>query len=410
MTTRSYRYVILGGGLAAGYAAQAFVEEGVRPHELCILSAEDTIPYERPPLSKDFLAGHETLDDILINPADFYAEHDIDIFLNTRVHEVDFDEQKLHTDDDVFEYKKLMIATGATPRHFDLPGSERHGLFYLRRVGDSQRIREAAASAERAVVIGGGFIGMEVAAVLREHGLKTTMVFPEDRLGKKLFTPPMSAFFEDYYRDKGVDIVKNAGVRRFLGDGHVRGVELENGRMLAADLGVAGIGIRPNTELFEDSALDVKDGVLVNRYLQTNIPGVYAVGDVARYHDHIFDKSRRMEHWDNAYSQGQHAAQVMMGDHAPFIHVPYFFSDFFDLSYEFWGDLEGADQVIYRGDIPGGVFSTWWIKEGCLNAALVMAGRPDEEGDLAAEWIETREPVDVAALANDRQSVEAAVA
>lgn len=386
----AYRYLILGGGLAAGYAAQIFAAEGVQTGELAILSAEPTLPYERPPLSKAFLAGKKPAEKLLINPPAFYQEHGIDVWLETVVGRVDLEQRRVEAGSDTFAYEKLMIATGSRPRHLTIPGADLEGVHYLRQLNDAQQIREAAAKAGRAVVIGGGFIGMEVASVLRQLGLDTTLVVRDKRVWQNFFTPPMSAFFEDYYRQKGVQVITGAEVVSLAGDGRVSGVKLQSGDEIPADLVVAGVGAVPNIELFKDSGLTIEDnGILVNSYLETNLPAVYAVGDVARYEDSLYNGvRRRVEHWDNAKTQGQCAAQAMMGKHEEFFHAPYFFSDIFDLSYEFWGDTTGANDIIYRGEVAEGKFSTWWLQDGRLRAVFVM-NRPAEERDLAAQWIET---------------------
>jgi NADPH-dependent 2,4-dienoyl-CoA reductase/sulfur reductase-like enzyme len=184
---------------------------------------------------------------------------------------------------------------------------------------------------------------------------------------------------------------------------------LSDGRRLPADLVVAGIGVLPATDAFEGSGLALDDGVLVDEYLETNEADVYAAGDVARYRDVLFETRRRAEHWDNAVEQGRHAARALLGVRAPFIHVPYFFSDVFDRSYEFWGDAAGADNVVYRGDVPGGRFSAWWLREGRLVAAFVM-DRPDAERELAAAWIADRRSVSAAVLGESSTPLQPVVA
>ena len=384
----SYRYVILGGGLSAGYAAQAFAEKGINAGELLILSAEETLPYERPPLSKSYLAGEETTQDILINDPEFYDENGIEVKLATPVTHVDLDKKRLYVDGDHITYDKLLIATGARPRTFSLPGSGLDNIFYLRQVGDARQIRQAAEEASKAVVIGGSFIAMETASVLQSQGVETTMIFPEERVWSAFFTPTMSAFFEEYYRDQGVTILPRRKVESFVGDGSVSRVITTKGDSLTADMVVAGIGVQPNSDLFKDSALQInQDYIMVNRYLETNLPDVLAVGDVTCYRDIVYKRPLHLEHWDNAMNQGQHAANVMMGDYQPYERVPYFFSDVFDLSYEFWGDINGAAETVHRGDIEEGSFSVWWLDEdGRLLAAFVM-NRPEEERQMVPKWI-----------------------
>lgn len=397
----TYKYVILGGGLTAGYAAREFVEKGISRGELCILSAEDTLPYERPPLSKDFLAGEEREEDLLINDPEFYEENGIAVKLNTPVKRVALEDKRLYANGETIGYEKLLIATGAKPRRLNIAGSDLENIFYLRRIEDARHIREKAKSAKQAVVIGGSFIAMESAAVLQSSGVATTMVFPEARVWRAFFTEPMSTYFEEYYRNKGVTLLPETEVESFLGNEQVTHVVTTSGQPIRAGLVVAGTGVELNTELFENSGLDVtSDGIKVNRFLETSYPDVLAAGDVAKYKDVVYERPLHIEHWDNAVAQGKHAARVMLGEYQPFEHVPYFFSDVFDLSYEFWGDIDGAAETVYRGDVQSGSFSVWWLaQDGRLLAAFVM-DRPDEERDAAATWIKSAKKVEADWLQN----------
>lgn len=394
------KHLILGGGMVAGYAAKELVERGLKAGELTIMSSDSAPPYERPPLSKGFLAGKDTADGILINPANWYREHGITVKLQTVVDKVDVKSRSLRTSSgEEYGFEDLLIATGAQPRHLDGPGSQLPGVFYLRSMSDSESIRSKASSAKRAVVIGGGFIGMEAASVLAQQNIETILVIREDRVWSRVFSPEISAFFEDYYSARGVRIVKQAGVVALNGTGSVRSATLSNGQEIACDLVVAGIGVTPTTAPLEDSGLKVDNGIVVNEFLETNVAGIYAAGDVANYPDAIFGKRRRVEHWDNAVSQGQHWAHVVTGDRQPFVHVPYFFSDVFDLSYELWGDSAGASEVVIRGDAHTRSFSAWWLKGSRVMAAFVM-NRPDEERQLAPEWIKSRHEIAAKRLAD----------
>lgn len=387
----TYKYVILGGGLTAGYAAQEFLGHGLQTNELCIVSAEKTLPYERPPLSKGFLAGNKTKEDILINEPSFYEEHGIEVKLNSPVTRVDLANKRLYTENESIVYEKLLIATGARPRTFDLPGADLDNIFYLRQIGDARLIRQQAQQAEKAVVIGGSFIGMETASVLQSGGLDTTLLFPEERVWQSFFTPEMSAFFADYYQKQGVTIMPKTGVASFAGNGRLTHVTTPSGQQIPADMVVAGIGVIPNSNPFTDSPLQMKNGyILVNRFLETNMPDVFAAGDITQYRDLIYEQTTtHVEHWDNAVAQGRHAACAMLGLSQPFVHVPYFFSDVFDLSYEFWGDTSGAVETVTRGDMANGRFSVWWLGEnGRLLAAFIM-DCPEEERQAAPEWIKS---------------------
>lgn len=406
---KSYPYVILGGGVVAGYAARTFAENGVHSAALGIISAEPHLPYERPLLSKGFAPECQLLPELLINSPAFYAEHGIDVHLSTAVDKVDFVQKQLYCQGEVIGYDKLLIATGARPRHLAVPGAEVAGIYNLRHVKDAQSIYTAASKAERAVVIGGGFLGMEVSASLQRMGLATTLLFPEPHLCERLFTTRMATFFEAYYRQCGITVLRQENVVGFASDaGHVTHVSLASRKDLAADLVVAGIGILPNIELFADTGLWVDNGIVINRYLETNLPNIYAAGDVACYRDLLYNRLRRVDHWENAVTQGRLAAQNMMGQRAAYVHVPYLFSRFFDLAYEFWGDTTDAERIIYRGDVDSGSFSVWWLSSaGRLLAAFVMA-RPEEERQLAQAWLQHDIQIDAERLRNVQQPLAAA--
>jgi NADPH-dependent 2,4-dienoyl-CoA reductase/sulfur reductase-like enzyme len=401
--------VILGGGMVAGYAAKQLVELGLPTGELAILSADNAVPYERPPLSKGFLAGKDSEDAIKINPEDFYKKQGIEVRLQCEVAAVDVKRKCLMlTGDDELGFQKLIIATGARPRTLNIPGSTLQNLFYLRSLNDSKTIRTAAEKVKHAVVIGGAFIGMEVAAVLAQKGIEVTMVLNDDRVFKKLFSAEMSRFFESYYAARGVRLIKSMSVTEFRGDGAVNSAVLGDGQNIRCELVVAGIGVRPATEVVTNSGLDIENGILVNEYLQTSHPDIFAAGDVANYQDVLFRKRRRVEHWDNAVSQGQYCARSLMGDKTPFRHVPYFFSDVFDLSYEYWGDSADADQVVHRGDVSSNSFSAWWLRQQQVVAAFTM-NRPDEERETAPKWIEAGQKVSASKLRDASQPIIASV-
>ena len=392
------RFVILGGGMVAGYSAKQLVEMGVKPGELTILSADTSIPYERPPLSKGFLAGKETEEAIRINPEDFYRKHGIDVKLGCVVSTVDPQHKRLTLKSGgEFGFNKLIIATGARPRTLEIPGAKLRNLHYLRSLDDSKAIQRSAENVKHAVVIGGGFIGMEVAAVLSQKGIEVTMILSDDRIWKRLFSPQISSFFEAYYTARGIRFAKNATVAELRGTETVSSVLLADGQPIACDMVVAGIGVLPVTEMLANSGVDIGDGVMVNEYLETSRPDVFAAGDVANYQDVLFGKRKRVEHWDNAVSQGQYCARALMGERTPFRHVPYFFSDVFDLSYEYWGDSSGADQIVHRGDLASKSFSVWWLRQKRLVAAFTM-NRPDDERNLAPQWIEAKQTLSASKL------------
>ena len=399
---QSFPIVILGGGVAAGYAAKEFVAQSGQSGGLAIVTAENALPYERPPLSKEFLAGKQGADDIQISDAAFYRKHGIAVFRNFPVGKVDFRRRRLHSiSGKIIGFDQLLIALGSSVRRLSVPGADRCEVFYLRQMKDSQAIREQIKRGRRAVVVGAGFIGMEVASVLASHGVRTTMIFPDDRVWKRLFTPPISTFFERQFGGHGITFMKNEKVAALTCTNRECQVVLESGKQVPTDFVVAGIGVTPSIELFRQAPLDTADGIEVNKFLETNVPGVWAAGDIANYPDQIFHRRMRVEHWDTAVEQGRVAMRNMMGKLQPFIHVPYFFSDAFDLSYEFWGDARGCDQVVYQGNLYEKKFSVWWLKEQALCASFIM-NRPEEERSVAPRWILRHARLDSQALQGTR--------
>jgi NADPH-dependent 2,4-dienoyl-CoA reductase/sulfur reductase-like enzyme len=401
--------MILGGGMVAGYAAKEMVGRGLKAGELVIVSSDTTVPYERPPLSKGFLSGKDDEQSILINGPDWYREHGIAVRLNTTIKEIDPAKRRLRSNSgEDFECEHLLLATGARARKLDYPGSDLSGVLYLRSLKDSETIRSRSVGAKQAVIIGGGFIGMEVASVLAQKNIESTLVIREDRVWSKVFTPAMSAFFEKYYTARGARIVKQAQVAALEGKDRVQAVVLGDQKKISCDFVVVGVGAVPVTDLVEKTAVAVDNGIVVNGYLEASQGGIYAAGDVANYPDVIFGRRRRVEHWDNAVSQGQHWARVVCGERQPFRHVPYFFSDVFDLSYELWGDSTGATETVVRGDPDSSSFSVWWLKDKRVIAAFVM-NRPDEERETAPKWIESSQIISSQRLSDKNRSVKEAV-
>lgn len=402
----SFPNVILGGGVAAGYAARAYADRDGEPGELCIVTAEERAPYDRPPLSKDVLMGEMDPDEAAIEDEEFYAASGIELRTGTRIIDVDLGTGTLKTaDGTTIGYRSLLIATGGRVRRLEVPGDDLGNVFYLRTVGDADRILGAAGDVEHAVVVGGGFIGSEVAASLTDFGLDVTLVYREDHLLEdRPLTAPMSEFYEDVYRDEGVELRPGESVARFEGQARVSRVVLESGDTLEADLVVVGVGVVPETRLFEGTAIEVDDGILVDERLRTGVDGVRAAGDVARWPDPIFDRRRRVEHWDCARAQGEHWAKAITGEDDPFDYLVYYFSDAFDLSWEYWGDNQDADHVVYRGSIHDGSFSAWWLDEERVVAAFVM-DRPNDERDAAQRLIRSREAVDPARLEDEQASL-----
>ncbi|MGH8623994.1 MAG: NAD(P)/FAD-dependent oxidoreductase, partial [Gammaproteobacteria bacterium] len=260
-------------------------------------------------------------------------------------------QRKLVTTDraGAFRYSKLLIATGARVRRLSVPGAQLAGVHYLRTVTDAELLRKAMTTSKQAVVVASSFIAMELAAACITRGIQTTLIAKHKLLYDRLESPEVSAFFCDYYRARGIEIVFGETVSAFTGEQQVTAVTTQSGRVFACDLAVIGAGAEPEIGFLRDSGLQLEDGIVVNQYLETDLPGIYAAGDIAKFFDPVFRRNRRIEHWDNALKQGRIVARNMLGCHESYRAVSYFFSDVLDLSFNFIGDVDGTTRRIVRG-------------------------------------------------------------
>ncbi len=393
---KHFKHLILGGGVAAGYAAQAFTEhDSFNGEDLAIISADVALPYDRPPLSKSFLADEASLGDIRINDPNFYHEHKIQVFLKAPVDRIHTTAKTLRTiHGDAYGFDNLLIATGSRAKRLNIPGADLPQVHYLRKLEDSAQIRQQLEGVEEVVIVGGGYIGLETAAICTEADKHVTMVFPEGRVMEhRFFTPRLSRFFEDALKAEGVNFIHDDKPVRFEEHEGSLLVTLDSGKPLRAGLVIIGVGAIPNDELAQNSELQVDDGILTSEYLETNVPGIYAAGDVANFYDVHYQKRRRTEHWQNAVDQGQYAARRMLGnEQEPFQALPYFFSDVLAYSYEVWGEISEGDTVVEAGNYEAGSVGLWWLRDHHVVAALLM-DRPDEEREQAQQWIRERKVV-----------------
>jgi NADPH-dependent 2,4-dienoyl-CoA reductase/sulfur reductase-like enzyme/predicted acylesterase/phospholipase RssA len=376
--TRKVDFLLVGGGLASATAAETLRLEGA-DGTIAILSAEAYPPYQRPPLSTQFLLGTQTEDRLPIFDDSFYREHSIDVILSTRAAHLDGNHQVVQTDRaGEVRFRKLLIATGAAPMRFQIPGSTLPGIHYLRTLTDALNIRRSAESATRAVVVGGSFLAIELAASLGARGIHVTLVAMEKILLDKLKSQSISDFFNRYYREHGVEIVLGDQVIGFVGEAKIEGVRTRSGKTLPCDLALVAIGVAPEVEFLQGSGIEVDDGIVVDRYLRTNLPDIFAAGDVANFFDPVFNIRRRIEHWDNAVKQGRLAAKNMLGQRVPYDEVSYFFCDVFDITFDFFGYPEISDEQIARGSLDDRTFALFYLK-GEVPRALFSLGRPAQE-------------------------------
>ncbi len=365
---RVSRIVVVGGGQAGGQAVDSLRREGF-DGEIFLVTAENQPPYQRPPLSKDYLAGRSGLDRVLLRPEAFYAESSIELVTGSPVVSIDPGAHRVELKTGrTLDYDRLLLATGSRVRRLDgMPGSDLEGVLYLRTIEDSDRIRSAMEGAERVVVVGGGYIGLEVASVAVEAGLAVTVVETLPRLLSRVATSELAAFYADLHRGRGVDLRLGAAVAGFRGDGGaVRAVTLADGSEIPADLVVVGIGIEPVTDLARAAGIDCDNGIAVDSGCRTSAPDVFAAGDCTSHPNAFFGRRVRLESVPNAMEQGRVAAATMLGEDRSYESEPWFWSDQHGVRLQMAGLSEGADRTVVRGEYGGESFIAFHLRDGVL--------------------------------------------
>lgn len=362
------RVVIAGGGHAAGQAAVTLRQKKF-DGEIVMVGEEPFYPYQRPPLSKKFLAGELPAERLHLKADSFYAGAKIDVRLETRVEAIDRENRfAVLSSGSRLHYDRLILATGANVRRLPLPGAELAGVHYLRNIQDVNGIRRELAPGRRMVVIGAGYIGLEVAAVARTLGLDVTVVEMESRVMSRVVSSPVSHFYEKEHRSHGVKLKLSTGVSGLSGTSRVTAVTLCNADPVPADLVLIGIGIEPNVSLAVQAGLDVNNGIVVDDHCRTGDPHIYAIGDCTSHPNDIFGRNVRLESVHNALEQAKTAAQNICGEDARYCDVPWFWSDQYDIKLQIAGLSQGHDQVVLRGDPDSRSFSCVYLKDGIVIA------------------------------------------
>jgi NADPH-dependent 2,4-dienoyl-CoA reductase/sulfur reductase-like enzyme len=385
---KSFELIVAGGGLTAARAIKSYRNAGGEGR-IALLTEEATLPYHRPALSKRYLRG-ESSDTPHVEDKAFYRDHDVEVLLETAVTGLDLRARAV-TAGETLHYGKLLLATGARPRHLSVPGVELEGVFSLRTVGDSAAIRLAAQTAARAVVIGGGFIGMEVAASLRQLGLQVTLVHMGSGLFDQLGSSELSEQLASLYSDQGVDVLLEEEVAAFGGDDRLAYVEAKTGLCVEADLAVVGVGVVPNVDFLADSGVVCDNGVVVNRRFEANVPGVYAAGDVANFYDPLYERRRRIEHWSNANYQGTEVGRILAGEGGGYDTVSSFFTEIFGISLKVFGDVSRFDAYASEGSLAERDFVAFYGQSRRLTAALTV-GQSETSEDRLQDLIAERAP------------------
>ena len=354
-------FVIAGAGLAGAKAAETLRAEGF-DGRLVLVGAEAERPYERPPLSKDYLRGEVERESVHVHADGFYAEHEIELRLGRTAVRLDAAARELALDDgERLAYDRLLLSTGAEPRRLTIPGNELDGVLYLRSVEDSDALRARLDRGGAVVVVGAGWIGAEVAASARQRGLDVTVVDPAAVPLERVLGAEVGAVYGDIHADHGVRMRLGTGVEAFEGATAVERVRTTDGRTLACDFVVVGVGVQPRTRLAAEAGLAVENGILVDEHLQSSVSGVFAAGDVANAHHPLYGERVRVEHWANALHQGPVAARNMLGGSDAYDAVPYFFSDQYDVGMEYAGYARTWDRVVFRGDPASRAFVAFWL-------------------------------------------------
>ena len=391
-------YVVVGAGLAGAKAAEALRGHGYGGR-LVLVGDEVHRPYERPPLSKDYMLGKAERDKAFVHPPGWYAEHDVELELATSVTSIDRAEHRVVTaGGEPLGYDKLLLATGASPRRLTAPGADLAAVAYLRSLDDSDRIKAALRPDARIAIIGGGWIGLEVAAAARSAGAQVTVLEGAELPLLRVLGPEVATVFADLHRAHGVDLRCSISVTGIEPDGDGAVVRLGDGAGVPADTVIVGVGVSPNTSLAEAAGLRVDNGVVVDEHLRSSDPDIFAAGDVANAYHPILHRALRVEHWANALHQPDVAARSMLGMDASYDRLPYFFTDQYDLGMEYHGHAEPGDfdEVVLRGDLGARAFFAFWLRDGHVAAGLHV--NQWDDADTVKALVRARQKVDVARL------------
>ena len=369
--------VIVGGGHAAGQAAASLRQEGYEG-AVVVVGEEPHLPYQRPPLSKEYLAGEQGLERVHLRPQRFYADHDIEVRSGVRVSAIDRARNAVICDDDtMLPYDRLLLATGSRPRRLDVSGCDLDGVCLLRTIADADSIRDKLKPGAKLVIVGGGYIGLEVASVAVRHGMDVTVLEMEERILARVTTPAMSEFYHRLHTGKGVTIRTNARAAAFAGNGRLAEVRCADGTSVPADLAVVGVGIVPNVELAEEAGLACDNGIVVDERTGTADERIYAAGDCTNHPNPLLGRRLRLESVPNAMEQSRVAAANLAGGERTYASVPWFWSDQYDLKLQMVGFSTDAEHEVVRGDPDEETFATFHFRGDTLIAADAV-NRPRE--------------------------------
>ena len=370
VSKRKERTVIVGGGHAAGALLTALLQKKYQ-HEVVLVGNEPHPPYQRPPLSKNYLTGDVDQESLYLKPRSVYENAGHQLRLGVRVEQIDRDSSTISlSDQSRLQYDRLVLATGSHLRHLNAPGADLNGIHYLHDIADSEVLREQLVAGKRLVVVGGGYIGLEVAASANKKGVNVTVLEAAERLMQRVTGPEISAFFYDKHRGAGVDVRLNTALTGFEeGDqGHVAGVTLADGGTVPADIVLVSIGVIPETALAKGAGLPCDNGIIVDEFTRTEDPAILAIGDCTRHRNLFFEKMQRLESVANAVDQARTAAATLMGEEKPYDSVPWFWSNQYDVRLQMVGLSQNHDQRVVRGSPEDKGFAVFYLREGCVIA------------------------------------------
>lgn len=400
--------VIVGAGQAGSELASSLRQQGY-VGSIVLIGDEPYLPYRRPPLSKTFLAGEVTLESLLIKTQAVYEKNQIDCRIGVGVEAIDRAAHRVRLfDGSVIEYGKLALATGGRPRRLSLPGAEHDNVHYVRTIADIEALKAQFGAGRRLLIIGGGYIGLEAAAVGIKKGLDVTVVEAAPRVLARVTAPEISAFYERLHRGRGVKLLTGVGVHGFEGSGRVEVVVLTDGTRLPADLVIAGIGLIPNTELAEAAGLAIDNGIVVDCFARTADPDIYALGDCSSHENLFFDRRMRLESVPNAIEQGRVAAAAIVGKAVPYNAVPWFWSDQYELKLQMVGLSQGYDRLVVRGSLDGESFAAFYLKDGVVISVDTVNRLQDFM--VAKKLVADRVRADPAQLADEAFSLKSLLA
>jgi 3-phenylpropionate/trans-cinnamate dioxygenase ferredoxin reductase subunit len=393
-------HVVIGASQAGASAAIALRNQSIDA-KVTLIGAEDALPYERPPLSKGYLRGAVPFDKLLVRPAQFYAAQSIDLMLGSRVTGIDSYRRIVHVAGGKrVPYDSLLIATGTRNRQAPIPGIDLEGVHHLRDVRDADRLRAGMHPGRKAVVVGMGFIGSEVAASLRHQGLEVTAIDPGKAPLARMLGEAVGATLAALHQSYGVRTIFNDSVAALEGDCRVEAVTTQAGLRIPCEMVVMGIGVEPAVDCLDGSGVRVDNGVVVDEYCATNVAGIYAAGDVANHYHPVFGRHIRVEHWQNAMRQGAGAAASMLGERVPYDEIPWFWSDQYDANIQYAGHHTSSDDLIIRGRLDQSCYAAFYMNRGAIAAVVGFNNAKDVR--RAMPLIKARRPVDPDQLRDER--------